>query len=177
MMRELARLQDALAAVVTGAAYEADATPLAGLSGDDVARYARGLRRKRWQEVARSLPLSARVIVGLEARYDRWLCAHPPVACDGVLPPGLAEASRALADLTRGLGADPGEASWAADLLAFEVAAGCARADGGRRELRARHAVHEIAAELRVGLVPVDPPLAPHAYVFEGSAMRWRRLP
>ncbi|HLK92242.1 MAG TPA: hypothetical protein VKZ18_20275 [Polyangia bacterium] len=181
-MSTLAELQDAIAALATGDVDRSGTPPelpppLEGLARQDVARYARGLRAKRWGEVARALPLSVRAVAGLEARYLAWLAAHPAPACDGVLPPGLAEALRALSDLAGALAADPGEAAWAGELYAFEVLRGCARADGARRQLRAGHAVHDIARELGAGLVPIDPPAAPHLYLFEEDRTRIRRLP
>jgi hypothetical protein len=193
MTARLAQLQEALARLVTEGAlarvYErapaeaiAAVAPdagvreaLAGLGVPDVARYARGLRRKRWEDLAATVPHSARVIGALSARYEAWLAAHPAVARDSVLPPGAAEGLRALAELTDGLSDDPGEAPWAAELLAFEVLAACSRADSVPRALEARHAVHAVIEELRAGLIPVDPPVDPHRYAFGAGGVRWRR--
>jgi hypothetical protein len=189
----LAKLQDALATLVTDgeveevyrrtpgeaivAVAELDARDtLAQLGVEEVLRYARGLRRKRWEDFAVTVPLSVRVIGGLEGRYRTWLQEHPPEARDTVVPPGAAEALRALVDLAEGLNQDPGEAPWAAELLVFEVLGACSRADGVSRGLQAQYAIHRIVEELRAGLVPIDPPLEPHAYAFGATGVRMKRL-
>ena len=89
----LARLQDALAALVT-ADEQANLTETlpAALQAADLRRYARGLRQKRWDDVVATVPLAARVIPELGARYDLWLRANPPLAQDTVMAPGAAEA-------------------------------------------------------------------------------------
>jgi hypothetical protein len=189
----LAKLQDALSTILTDgeveevyrrspgeaivAVAERDARDtLAGLETQEVLRYARGLRRKRWDDVAATVPLSVRVIGGLEGRYRTWLQAHPPEAQDTVVPVGAAEALRALVDLADNLHHDPGEAPWAAELLVFEVLSTCSRADGVSRGLQAQYAIHRIAEELRKGLVPIDPPIEPHAYAFGAGGVRMKRL-
>jgi hypothetical protein len=189
----LAKLQDALAAILTDgeveevyrrtpgeaivAVAEVDARDtLAGLETGEVLRYARGLRRKRWDDVAATVPLSVRVIGGLEGRYRSWLQGHPPEAHDTVVPPGAAEALRALVDIAEDLQQDPGEAPWAAELLVFEVLGACSRADGVSRGLQAQYAIHRIVEEVRSGLVPIDPPLEPHAYAFGAGGVRMKRL-
>jgi len=189
----LANLQDALAAIVTDgeveevyrrspgeaivAVAELDARDtIARLETVEVLRYARGLRRKRWDDVAATVPLSVRVIGGLEGRYRTWLQAHPPEARDTVVAVGAAEALRALVDLAEDLHHDPGEAPWAAELLVFEVLGACSRADGVSRGLQAQYAIHRIVEELRAGLVPIDPPLEPHAYAFGAGGVRMKRL-
>lgn len=178
MIPSLAELQDALAALVTGNGDRA-AIPrlLSALSERDLHRYARGLRQKRWEEVAAVVPLSARVIPDLRARYHAWLRARPAEARDSLLAPGLAEALRALPSLAGGLEGDPGQAPYATELLAFEVLGACSRADGTPRTLRARFALHAIARDLRAGLIPIDPPLERHAYRFERGGPRHRRSP
>lgn len=90
-----------------------------------------------------------------------------------MLDPGLEEAQRALPRLRRELAQDPGEAAYAAELLVFEVLARCSRRDGRPRFLRARHAVHEIAAALQRGVVPMDPDPAPTRFRFERAGVRW----
>jgi hypothetical protein len=189
----LAKLQDALATIVTDgeveevyrrspgeaivAVAELDAREtIARLETAEVLRYARGLRRKRWEDVAVTVPLSVRVIGGLEGRYRTWLQAHPPEAHDTVVPVGAAEALRALVDLAEDLHHDPGEAPWAAELLVFEVLGACSRADGVSRGLQAQYAIHRIVEELRGGLVPIDPPVEPHAYAFGAGGVRMKRL-
>lgn len=192
-MSVLAQLQDALATIVTdgevGEMYRRSPDEAIGaraihgardtlgrLGPGEVLRYARGLRRKRWDDVAATVPLSARVIGGLEGRYDAWLQDHPPEARDTVMPPGAAEALRALSDLADDVRQDPGEAPWAAELLVFEVLGACSRADGISRGLQARYAIHQIAEELRSGLVPIDPPQEAHAYAFGARGVRTKRL-
>lgn len=138
-------------------------------------RYADSLVAKRWSEVSRAVPLTLRVSPGLGRRYRRWLATSPSPAVDSVLDPGLEEASRALPQLHRELARDPGEAVYAADLLVFEVLARCSRRDGRPRMARARHAVHEIAAALQRGVVPMDPDPAPTRLRFERAGVRWWR--
>ncbi len=181
MKATLAELQDQLARVVTDgaalAAFErAPGEALGGLVVADVVRYARGLGRKRWDDVSAAVPLSAQVISNLDGRYEQWLAGHPAPAVDTVLSPGAAEALRALPDLARGIAADPGEAPWAAELLAFEVLLACSRADRRSRGFRTRFAVHAIAAELRRGLIPIDPAPEPHAYAFDARGARWKAM-
>ena len=177
MIPSLAALQDALAEVVTTDDRQAIPEVLAALSEPDLRRYARGLRQKRWAEVAATVPLAARVLPELHARYDAWLRAHPPAARDSLLAPGAAEALRALPALADALPGDPGQAPYAAELLAFEVLAACSRADGTPRTLRTRVAIHDVVAELRRGLIPVDPEPDAHEYRFERGGPRHRRLP
>jgi len=173
----LPELQDALAALVTADDRAPIPACLSALSETDVRRYARGLRHKRWAEVAATVPLATRVIPDLGVRYDAWLRAHPPPMTDTLLPPGAAEALRALPALTRGLAGDPGQASYAAELLAFEVLRACARADGISRSLRTGFPIHALANDLRAGLIPVDPPCEGHLYRFDRGGARHRRLP
>jgi hypothetical protein len=189
----LAQLQDALAAIVTDGEVErvyqrtpgeaivavADAAAresLAALEVGDVIRYARNLRRKRWDDVAATVPLSVKTIAGLHACYDVWLSAHPAQAHDTLLPPGAAEALRALVDLVDQLRDDPGEAPWAAELLVYETLAACSRADGVPRGLQSQYPIHTIVEELRAGFVPIDPALEPHVYAFAANGVRARKL-
>jgi hypothetical protein len=189
----LAQLQDALSTIVTDgeveevyrrtpgeaivAVAEVDARDtLAGLETSEVLRYARSLRRKRWEDVAATIPLSVQVIGGLQGRYYAWLREHPAQAHDTLVPPGATEALRALMDLVQDLGQDPGEAPWAAELLVFEVLGACSRADDVSRGLQARYPIHRIADEVRAGLIPIDPPVEPHAYAFGDGGVRMRKL-
>src|SRR5205814_5174226 len=163
LVNRLAQLQDALCTIVTDgeveevyrrspgeaivAVAELDARDtLAALEVSEILRYARGLRRKRWEDVAATVPLSVRVIGGLEGRYRTWLQGHPAEASDTLLPVGAAEALRALVDLADDLHQDPGEAPWAAELLVFEVLGTCSRADGVSRGLQAQYAIDLIHA-------------------------------
>jgi hypothetical protein len=188
-------LQNALAALVTEGAlarrYAASAGEaleglpldagaralLAALAPADVGRYAESLAYKRWDEVREALPLTAAIVPDLGARYRAWLLEHPAPAEDRLLAPGPAEALRALPALAAAIGDDPGQAPWAAELLAFETLRACSRSDGETRHLAAGHAVHELAAELERGLVPLDPAPAPHQYRFERARVGHRRRP
>jgi hypothetical protein len=189
----LAKLQDALATIVTDGKVERvyQRTPseaiaavadqeargeLAALDPAEVLRYARGLRRRRWREVAATVPLSLRVSARLEARYDAWLTAHPARGHDTVVPAGPNEALRAVVDLAHDLFSDRTEVPWAAELLVFEVLSACSRADGVARGLQAQYPIHAIAEELRNGLVPADPQIAPHAYAFTSDGVQMKRL-
>jgi hypothetical protein len=189
----LAQLQDALATIVAdgevervfrrspGEAIAAVADQetrdaLGALDPADVVRYARALKHKRWSEVAGTVPLSLRVIGGLESRYDVWLSAHPPTARDTVVSPGQAEALRAVVDLAHDLYSDPQEKRWAPELLVYEVLSACSRVDGVARGLQAQYPIHAIVEELEAGLVPADPPLEPHAYAFGPGGVQMKRL-
>jgi len=189
----LAQLQDALATIVTDgevedvyritpgeaivAVAELDARDtVAHLEPAEVLRYARVLRRKRWDDLAATVPLSVQVIGDLEGRYYTWLRAHPPEAQDTVVPPGATEGLRALMDLVEDIGHDPGEAPWAAELLVFEVLGACSRADDVSRGLQAQYPIHRLAEQIRAGLVPIDPPIEPHAYAFRSEGVRMKRL-
>jgi hypothetical protein len=194
MSNQLAELQNAFAALVTKgelqahyghapsptveglSADESVRAALRGLSPREVIRYARGLRNKRWHDVSATVPLATCVVSRLRARYDEWLAKHPPVAEDTVLSPGAVEALRALDELARDVRDDPGEAPWAADLMGFEVLAACSRTDGLTRTLRTRYAVHAIVSDLRGGLIPLDPPIAPHIYTFGADGVRTSRI-
>jgi hypothetical protein len=189
----LAKLQNALATIVTDGEVQAvyRRTPgeaiaavadqegrdeLGGLEPADIVRYAQGLRRRRWDAVSTSIPLSLRVIADLEARYDVWLSNHPAFAHDTVIPPGANEALRAVVDLAHDLFNDRKEVPWAAELLVFEVLSTCSRADGVPRGLQAQYPIHAIAEELRAGLVPPEHAIEPHAYAFDASGVRMKRL-
>jgi hypothetical protein len=126
--------------------------------------------------VAATVPLSLRVITRLESRYDTWLCAHPPMARDTVVSPGQAEALRAVVDLAHDLFKDPDETPWAAELLVYEVLSACSRVDGVARGLQAQYPIHAIVEELQAGLVPVSPPVEPHAYAFGPGGVQMKRL-
>jgi hypothetical protein len=192
-VNHLAKLQNALATIVTDGEVEdvyrrtpgeaivavADREThdeLGGLEPADILRYARGLRGRRWNEVATAVPLSMRVIAGLEARYDAWLSTHPALARDTVVPRGADEALRAVVDLAHDLFNDPSEAPWAAELLVYEVLAACSRADGVARGLKAQYPIHTIMDELRDGMVPADRPAEPHAYAFGIHGVQMKRL-
>jgi hypothetical protein len=181
-MNRLRVWQDALGAIVTSAdpaaALAAQAGTMVGrLDAAAVARYAQGLVEKSWGEVAACLPLSCQYIGSLGWRYQAWLTAHPPRSDDTVLSPGAAQALRALPALAAALADDPGEAPWGAELLVFETQQAASRDDGRPRTLTARYPLHTIIADLRAGLVPIDPPQRPHAYVFDGGGVRVRYLP
>jgi hypothetical protein len=136
-------------------------------------RYARSLVAKRWDEVARTVPLTRRLVPELGDRYRAWAASHPMTAADGVLTPGAAEALRAL-DAMRDALSSPRHAVYAADLYAFEVLGACSRADGRARTMSSRWHMGEIAAELRRGLLPIDPSERATELRFEGSGVRWR---
>lgn len=146
---------------------------LVALPVDELERYARALVAKRWGEVARALPLTLRVAPSVGDHCRRWLADHPAPARDSVLPPGVAEAMRALGALRARLG-DDREASYAADLLAFETLRAAARADGEPRTMRSRFAIHALADQVARKLLPIDPELAPTEVRFERDGVRWR---
>lgn len=192
----LADLQDALAALVTDLAFlerferapaEALAARWPDLAPDERAslvaldaaalrRCAEGLIAKRWDDLRKVTPLSARVAPALRRHHRRWLESHPATAADTVLGPGEAEALRALPALAARLQADDDAPPWAAELLAYEVLAACSARDGHERFARAGCAVHEIAALLRAGQRPaLDAEPAPHRYRFTRAGVQHRR--
>lgn len=192
-MSRLAKLQDALATILTdgevqavyrrapGEAVAAVAdretyADLGNLDAPDIIRYARALRRKRWTAVSAIVPLSLRVVTNLEERYDAWLTNHPPSAHDTPIPAGADEALRAMVDLAQGLHDDHQQVPWAAELLVYEILSTCSQADGVARGLQAQYAIHAIADELRAGLAVADHPAEPHAYAFDAGGVQRKRL-
>jgi hypothetical protein len=151
----------------------AERAALAAISPAALDRFARSLVAKRWGEVSRVVPLTLRISPRLGQRYRQWLAKSPSPAQDTVLDPGCAEALRALPHLCDALAADVGEASYAPDLLVFEVLARCSRGDRQPRFARARFAVHELADALARGVVPMDPDPAPTRFRFEAAGVRW----
>lgn len=152
----------------------ADASWLVGAGASDLERFARGLLGKRWNEVRAVMALSSRVSPHLGSLYRRWLSTHPASACSHSTPlsPGAREAERALESMCSGLSGHPLSASYAGDLLRFEVLARCSSEDHMPRTVRTSVAVHLWWASLRRGVLPFDPPLQPMLYVFEDQ-VRW----
>jgi hypothetical protein len=144
---------------------------------DALERFAASLLSKRWHEVARVVPLTARVSPKLGERYRAWLATDPARAHDTVLPPGVDEALRALASLRADTAKDGAEAPYAPDLLAFEVLGAASRADGAVRFLTSRYRVDLVAGEVRRGLLPVDPDLSPTQLRFDRAGVKWRAAP
>jgi hypothetical protein len=149
---------------------------LAALSPAELERFARSLVAKRWAELARVVPLTLRVSPQLPQRHRAWALEHPARPLDHVLSPGVAEGLRALAPLAACLAADQREARYASELLAFEVLRAAAHADGLARELSCSFAILEIAAEVKRGLLPVDPDPRPTRLRFERERIRWQAL-
>jgi len=146
---------------------------LRALSPQALDRYADSLMAKRWQEVLRVIPRTCRVAPSLRDLYREWLAMNPPLAADTLLPPGPAEALRALAPLRVALMSER-HAAYAADLLAFEVLGACSRADGAERSLSSRWRLDQVAAEIGRGLLPVDPEERPAHFRFDRTGVRWR---
>lgn len=147
---------------------------LLAIPREQLARFASALIAKRAGEFRHALPLSMKISYSLEKRYRDWLASHPARRQETVLPPGLQEALRALPDLYPALARDEGEADYCADLFAFEVLSGCARIDGEARTMRARFRTDLIAAQIRRGVIPIDPRPAATEYYFQGRRLRWR---
>lgn len=153
-----------------------EASWLVGAGTRDLERFARGLLGKRWSEVLGVVALSSRVSPHLGSLYRRWLSTHPASAASHSTPlsPGAREAERALEPLCHALAAHPSSASYAGDLLRFEVLARCSSEDHVPRTLRTSIAVHAWWAAIRRGVLPFDPPAAPMLYVF-ADQVRWSR--
>ena len=148
---------------------------LLALPAAELERYARSLVEKRWGELAKVVPLTLRVAPSLAGAYRAWAVDHPARIEESVLPPGIAEALRALPALRAHL-AGEGEAAYAADLCSFEALRAASRVDGGERSLRARHAIHVVAADVTRGLLPVDPPHSPTEVRWAHGRAEWRPL-
>lgn len=150
-------------------------TMLAALAPAALRRCAEGLLDKRWDDLRRVAPLAARVAPSLRQHHRRWLGAHPARAIDTVLGPGEAEGLRALPALAARLRADEAAPPYSAELLVYEVLAGCSALDGEVRFARTEYPVHAIAAELRQGRLPsLEPERAPHRYRFTRAAVRYQ---
>jgi hypothetical protein len=146
---------------------------LGSISTHALERYARSLVAKRCDEVARTVPLTRRLVPEVGNAFRAWAAAHPMAATDGVLTPGAAEALRAL-DAMRHALSSPRHAAYAADLYAFEVLAACSRVDGAPRTMSSRWHMGEIAAEIAKGLLPIDPIERAMLFRFEHTSVRWR---
>jgi hypothetical protein len=166
---------DGIAALRGFSLGERERAALSGIPFEALDRYARSLVSKRWDEVARVVPLARKIAPSLERRYRAWVAVSPAHALETVLAPGPAEALRALSALRTALANDEGEAPYAGDVLAYEVLAACARGDGQVRVLVSRFALGDIVQDLRRGLLPVDPEPIRHELRFTREEVRWRR--
>jgi hypothetical protein len=153
---------------------EPERAALRAIGLERLERFARALVSKRWGELARIVPLTLRVSPSLPRRYRAWALEQPALAVDGVLSPGVAEGLRALPALHASLVSDEREASYAADLLAFELLAAASRGDAEPRGLNSRFALAAIAADVRRGLLPVDPEPRATELRFERERVHWR---
>jgi hypothetical protein len=147
---------------------------LQAISPRSLEQFATSLMHKRWRAVQQVMPLSLRVCPAIEQRYLQWLAAHPAPASHTALDAGQAEALRVLPHLHAGLVADEAEASYAADLLAFEVLSACSRQDGQARFLRSPFAIHLVSRDVARGLLPIDPEPLPSLYRFDRRGMQWK---
>ncbi|HEX9295548.1 MAG TPA: hypothetical protein VF881_06925 [Polyangiaceae bacterium] len=149
---------------------------LADIPTEAMNRFARSLVAKKWQEVARTTPLTLRLVPQLALMYRTWAESHRALATYGSLSPGAAEALRALPALRHQLSA-PRYPEYAADLLAYEVLAACSRLDRVERLLASRWNLAEIAADICKGLLPIDPTDGATLFRFDGSGVRRRVRP
>ncbi len=150
---------------------------LAGIPSEQLDRYAGALLAKRGREFAKVLPYTLEVCPNLVHRYRRWLATHPSPRAATVLAPGLAEALRALEPLGREVMSDPGEASYAADVFAFEALAQASRVDGEPRSWMCRFRADVLLRTLRTGVLPVDPEPAATRYVFTRDGVEFHPIP
>ncbi len=161
-----------------GVEYGVDARGTAALRSIDPAqldRFARSLVHKRFRGLAEVAPLTLRVWPRMKAEHRRWATRSPdPGDLDPRLPPGCVEGLRALPILRAAMAKDELSPSYGADLLAYEVLSCSSRRDLAPRELTARYRVDLLGAELRRGIVPMDPEPAPTRYLFEGDRARWK---
>jgi hypothetical protein len=189
-VQALVAFQNALVALACDASlraqFEAGNTTALGSALDDrgraalralplvaIERFAQSLIEKRWSEVSRVIPLARQVCPSLPWRYQRWLSTHPARAEDDVLGPGEREALRALAPLRQELAEDPGEAAYAADVLAHEVFDASSRRDGIRRTLKTRHPLQSVLVDVACGLLPIDPQERRELVVYGRNGPRW----
>ena len=169
-----ARLRSEGEASLEGLSLDAtERRALAAIPVDALKRYARSLVAKKWHDVSQTAPLTWRIVPDLARIYRSWAEGHPAVAEDSVLPPGSAEALRALSALRLELSA-PRHPDYAADLVAFEVLSACSRADKVERFLTSRWQLSDIAADIAKGLLPADPSEQPTLFRFDGNGVRWR---
>lgn len=185
--------QSAFVALVTDAAvrreFEADAgsvlrslevegraaEALLGIDRRALARYAQSLVAKRWRALRDTAPLTLSIHPALGRVYRAWAETHPdPGDADMRLSPGAAEGLRALAPLRQALAGDELAAVYAPDLLTYEVYGAATRRDHETRTFRARYAVQSLVADLRGGLIPIDPPPEPTWIRFEPGRVRWK---
>jgi hypothetical protein len=158
------RVLEALARRVTGSEVSADPdvdAVLASIPSDALDRYAASLLDKRTGELRRAIPLTVEVVPWVPDVYRAWLGQNPAWVRDTVLPPGLAEALRALHVLVEAC-----EPEWTADLLRFEVYRRATALDGAPRQMRSEWPIHVLAAEVAAGEVPADPEPDPHELRF-----------
>jgi hypothetical protein len=148
-------------------------TALRSIPRASLSRYASSLVAKRAHELIKAAPLTRRVCPSIEQRYARWLVRHPAPAAFTVLPPGVAEAMRALAALVPMLAADDGEACYAADLFTWETLSAASRLDGQDRLHHSIYAVHELIPDLHRGLLPIDPYPTRITYRFGAHGVAW----
>lgn len=150
---------------------------LCGVSGSALSRFAESLLTKRVRQLATAVPLTLRVCPSLPQRYRRWLAVNPAPRGLTVLPPGLAEALRAVAALRKEIDDDAAEAGYAGDLLTFEVCGSSSRLDACERDMHSRYRIDVMVDPLRKGLLPMDPDVAPTRYVFRRDGVAWHSLP
>lgn len=191
----LAGLQDALASLATDARVRSrfftspeealapfhlsqkERDALLGIPRARLEAFAASLLAKRWHEASRVLPLTCKVSPRIGERYRAWVASDPASAHDTILTPGADEALRALPAMRTALARDAAEACYAADLFAFEVLREASRQDGEARFLTSRYAIHDIAQDVRRGLLPVDPDPSPVQLRFDKNGTRWRAAP
>lgn len=137
---------------------------------------ASSLLGKRVDEFRSVTRLTTLLCPELPARYRAWLAARPSPPCDDALDPGERNALRALPDLARALAEDERVPPFAADVLCFETLAAASRRDGGARRLRTRFDLPGVIAELRRGLIPLDPARATIELEFCGATYRVRQI-
>jgi hypothetical protein len=105
---------------------------------EQLVRFASSLLAKRTAEFSRVVPVTKKVVPSIAAKYREWLSRNPAIATDTVLTPGQSEALRALSSLRCAVTEDESQASYAADLLTFEILSGCSATDQQIREMKSR---------------------------------------
>jgi len=146
---------------------------LAQIPHEALERYARSLVDKRYAELERAVPLTAKISPRLRRHHRRILDRGALRAADTILSPGSFQALTLLTELREALTLDESAPDYAADLFTFETLRACSAEDGTPRQAKLRFAMHTLVADMKEGLLTVDPPLEPTRYRFSQKRIEW----
>ncbi len=152
----------------------AEQEALSSIPASDLQRYAQGLLKKRWRELAQVTPLSSRMSPGLALFYQQWLSQNPSPVEDSILGPGQHEGLRVLPFAHTNL-SQPIEAPYAADLFAYEVFLSTSKTDRTNRYLASPYALHTLIEAIENHTTPLSLPASPHRYRFTHKGVQWKQ--